>query len=448
MDFVETARRFIEIDSTPDNGTSEIARYAAELCRSAGLHVEIQSETHNGLDQGNVIARPIGFRPDRELLLQTHLDTSDPGAYALWTKTGANPFNASIYQDTIYGLGSASAKLDFLCKLKAATEVANSRPWRLPYVLVGTFGEELGMPGAIKLIRKKKISASMALVGEPTSLRLVGAGKGFAGVEIEIPFSQEEKDFRIRHDNGDGSTSQSRVFLGRAAHSSVPHMGESAIAKMLAYLAKLPEGLAVMEIEGGVSLNVVPAHAVLEIDMVGELSESIAYKISKISQSIKWVEEKFRSYSDPEFDPPEPSLNIGMIRTFEDFVKISGCCRLTPSVSDSIYEEWMAVLRRDCEAVGAVFRVTDYKQPFRINPREEISSICQQELTKLGRPAQALGQSVATEANVFSRFGISSVVIGPGQGVGNSHAPNEHVKIEDLYEAVRFYKAVMERVCL
>ncbi len=447
MDFIETCRKFIEIDSTPDNGTLQVAQYAAELCRGLGLDVELQNETHNGLDQANVIARPLKTRPAKEFLLQTHLDTCDPGNFAFWTKTGANPFNASIYLDTLYGLGAANAKLDFLCKLQAMTELKNAT-WRLPCVLVGTFGEELGMPGAIKLIRKKKISATMALVGEPTGLQLIHTGKGFVGVEIEIPFSEEEKDFRQQHDLGQGTTSQSRVFIGKAAHSSSPQMGESAILKLLEYLAKIPDGVAVMEVEGGINYNTVPAHAVLEIDMVGELRDSMASKISRIAQAIGEVETRFKDYPDPEFDPPEPSLNIGMIRTYEDFVKLSGCCRLPPTVSDEVYERWMEILRRACHDVGAVFRVTDYKQPFRTPEHEPLVKICQEQLASMGRPTQCGAQSVATEANVFSRFGISCVVVGPGQGVGNSHAPNERVKIDELHEAVRFYKGVLERVCL
>lgn len=447
MDFIEACRRFIETDSTPDNGTREIAYLAAELCRKAGLNVELQNESHNGVDQANIIARPVSFRPDNELLLQTHLDTPDPGAYGLWTKTGANPFNASIYLDTIYGLGSASAKLDFLCKLEAVKSLQGST-LRLPWVLVGTFGEELGMPGSIKLIRKKRISAKMALIGEPTEMKLVNAAKGFAGVEIDIPFTAEEKEFRERHDSGDGATSQSRVFMGKAAHSSVPQMGESAISKLFEYLEKLPQGLAVMEIEGGISYNTVPAHAVLEIDMVGELRESMASHLSRIASAIAEVQRRFQSHADSAFDPPEPSLNVGMIRTYSDYIRLSGCVRLPPSVSDEIYEEWMEILRKACLEIGADFRVTDYKQPFRTPASESLVQVCQQELNQLGRSPDCTAQSVTTEANVFSRFGIASVVIGPGRGVGNSHAPNEHVKIDELHEAVRFYKGVLQRVCL
>ena len=452
-DFIESCRKFIELDSTPANGTAEIADYAAELCREAGLFVELQSEMLNGVQQTNVIARPSSQRPAQEFLLQTHLDTSDPGAYGLWTKTGANPFNASIYTESapssevLYGLGAADTKLDFLCKLHAIAALKNST-WKLPPVLVGTFGEETGMNGAIKLIRKKMISATMALVGEPTNMAAVCAGKGFAAVEIEIPFSEEEKELRAEHDVSDASTTQSRLFVGKAAHSSAPQFGESAILKMIDYLAKLPDGLVLMEMEGGVNYNTVPSHAVLEIDMVANVKETIGSKITRIMKTVGDVERQFLNYPDRAFDPAIPTMNIGVVRTYEDFIKFSGCCRLPPTVSNDVYESWMELLRSACADVGGVFRITEYKQPFRNDLTSPLVEACQKELAKLGLPSTCGTQSVANEANVFSRFGIPCVVIGPGRGVGNSHAPNEHVRIEQLHQAVQFYRGVLERVSL
>ena len=354
------------------------------------------------------------------------------------------------------GLGAANTKLDFLCKLEAVKELLSSGvTLKTPPVLVGTFGEETGMHGAVKLIRKKKISAAMALVGEPTDLQLVCAGKGFAGVEIEVPFSDEEKSLRAEHDLSDGSSTQSRLFKGKAAHSSAPEAGENAILKMIEYLTKLPEGIVMMEMEGGVSFNTIPSHAMLEFDMVGAVRETIGVKIAKIVSAIRNVEHQFEAYPDPEFSPSIPTLNIGLVRTYEDFVKLSGCCRLPPSVSNEVYEKWMEGLREACDQVGAVFRVTDYKQPFRTPSDHPLVQICLEERAKLQSKSatdasqMALqAQSVANEANVFSRFGIPCVVVGPGQGVGNSHAPNEHVRIEQLHDATRFYRGVLERVCL
>jgi acetylornithine deacetylase/succinyl-diaminopimelate desuccinylase-like protein len=454
LDFIEACRKFIEFDTTPAGGTAEIARYAADLCRAAGLNVEIQEETVGGIEQANIIARPSAAAPESELLMQTHLDTSDAGAFALWTKTGANPYNASIYSEsvvgeTIYGLGAASAKLDFLCKLRAISNVLARNPiWRIPPVLVATFGEETGMQGAVKLIRKKKIAATMAVVGEPTSLQLVGAGKGFAAVEIEIPFSEGEKEYRAQHDLSDGSTTQSRIFTGKSANSSNPEVGESAILKMLEYLTRLPEGLIIMEMEGGQSFNTIPGQAVLEIDVVAGLRDTISTKIARILKTVSSVETKFRDYPDPAFEPPQPTLNIGSVRTYEESVLFAGCCRLPPSVSHEVYEKWMDDLRVVCKENGAVFRITDYKQPFRTPSDHRLVKECQAVLREQGLPDVYGTQSVTNEANVFNRFGIACVVIGPGQGVGNSHAPNEYVTISQLNAASAFYEGVLERICL
>ena len=451
MDLVDACRKFIAIDSSPHCGTLEIAKFAAELCRQAGLRVELEPETLNGVEQANLIARPGEAAPARELLLQTHLDTVDPGPYALWTKTGANPFSASIYQDVLYGLGTADVKLDFVCKVAAARELGK-RDWKMPFALAATYGEELGMAGAIKLIRKKRIAPAFAIVGEPTELRLMTAAKGMVGVEIEVPFSTEEIEHRARHDLGETTSTQSRMFRGRAAHSSAPHLGESAILKMLEYLAKLPAGIVIMEMEGGTSFNTIPAHAVLEIDVVAASAalgrESMGAKISRVLRAVGAVEREFSRYPAEGFEPSIATLNIGMIRTRADHVVMLGCGRLPPSVPEGEYEKWMASLRDACGEVGARFRVSEHKGPFRTSENSPLVESCRAELESMGLDSRCQSLSATNEANVFSRFGIPSVAIGPGQSVGNSHAPNEHVRIEQLRDAVRFYKGVIERMCL
>ena len=447
MDFIEICRQFISIDSSPSIGNFEAAQFASQIAKSWGLDVEIQEETHNGSAQANIIVRANSDRPANEFMLQTHLDTVDPGNFALWTKTGANPFSASIYQEAIYGLGSAEVKLDFLCKLRALAQLKEEK-FKLPPVVVGTYGEELGMPGAVKLLRKKKVNATLALVGEPTEMRLLYAGKGFAVVDIEIPFSREELDFRREHDTNERSSSQSKIFLGKSAHSSSPQHGESAILKMLQYLSKLPDGIAVMELDGGVNFNTVPAQGVLEFDMAGGLKDTIATKITHLSRAIEELEKDFLNYPDSAFTPEYPTLNIGMVRTHDDHIKFSGCCRIPPSVNQQIYEGWMDKLRTACAATGSVFRVTEYKQPFRSSLETPFAKACQAQLSELNLPTECGTQSVTNEANVFSRLGIECLVIGPGLGVGNSHSPEEHVKLSQLEAATEFYVGIMRRVGL
>jgi acetylornithine deacetylase/succinyl-diaminopimelate desuccinylase-like protein len=447
LSFLDDCRRLVALDSTPSHGNLSAAEFVGKLCEDAGLHVGYQRESLEGVDQCNVIARPQKEMPPKEILLQTHLDTVHAGHFSQWTKTQSNPFNASIYDDLIYGLGTADVKLDFLCKIEAAKEFIG-RPMKTPFVLVATFGAQNGMNGAIKLMRRKKLSATCALVGEPTQMRLVNAGTGLALVEISIPFSEEERLYRRNHDLNESTSSQSRMFGGRAAHSSDPMGGENAIMKMMEYLAHLPDGIAVMDMHGGVDYNTVPSSAVLEIDSVAGFPDPILPKISQIYASLMALEKDLREFREDGFQPPHPTMNLGTIRTVETEVRISGSCRLPPTVTDAIYERWMSKLGDAVQAVGATFRVRDYRGGFTTAEASPFARGAQEILRKMGLDDNLKKLPVTSEANVFSRLGVECLVWGPGQSVGNSHAPNENIKVSDLKVATAFYKHVIERFCL
>jgi succinyl-diaminopimelate desuccinylase len=449
LEFIEACRQFIALDSTPSHGNKELARWAAAFCRQKGLQVEEQEEVVGNLEQINIIARPKSDeRPGNEFLFQTHLDTADPGPYSLWTETGANPFDAHIIDGKIYGLGAADVKLDFLCKLEAFSHFANRTEWRLPPVLVGTFGEETGMAGALKLIRKNKITASMALISEPSDLHLITAAKGFASVEIRIPFSEQEMTYRQEHNLRESTSTQSKLFRGNAAHSSTPHLGESAIVKLLEYMTMLPDSVNIMEIDGGINFNTVPSHAFLEIDMDSQFENPIGKRLANIYRALKTLELDFLDYKDNDFYPSTPTLNIGLIRTNEDDVQILGTCRLPPVITHEIYEGWMDRLRHACEVNGAVFRVNDYKKPFRTEATSILAKGCLDELRSLGLSDKPITQASTNEASIFSRTGVECVCFGPGKREGNVHTPQENVAIADLEMAVKFYKKIIERFCI
>ncbi len=440
MNLIETSRHLVGLDSTPSRGTREVGEFAANLCREAGFQVEVDLENLNGLEQMNVIARPKGSTPaGGEIMLQTHLDTVEAGNFGAWTKTQSNPFSASIYNDVLYGLGVADAKLDFLCKLEALKEVG-SQNWRHPPALVTTYGAKVGMAGAIKLMRRKRVKAVAALVGEPTGMVLGHAGQGLAVLEVSIPFSDEEARYREHHDETESSSSQSKIFVGKAAHSSEPGLGENAIVKMLEYLAQLPSGIAIMDLDGGNSDNRVPESAVLEIDVVSSFRDPIVPKLAQITKVFRHMEQIIKNEM--------ASLNIGTIRTFPDQIRVTGSCRLPPTVTNDVYESWISTIRSECAQVGATFSVRDYKAAFNTDTGAKVVQAGSRALKATGMECVLAPVKTSTEANVFSRFGVECLVIGPGQGVGNSHAPNENVKIEELHRAIQFYRHVIKELCL
>jgi acetylornithine deacetylase/succinyl-diaminopimelate desuccinylase-like protein len=254
--------------------------------------------------------------------------------------------------------------------------------------------------------------------------------------------------YRRDHDLLESASSQSRVFSGKAAHSSDPKGGENAIMKMLEYLAHLPEGIAIMDLDGGINYNSVPASAVLEIDTVAGFHDPILPKISRLYTSLKELESDLSQFTEQGFDPHHPTVNMGMIRTSDNDVRITGSVRLPPSVTDAVYEGWMKKLESAVKSVGATFRVKDYRKGFNTSPESEFVKGAQGVLTAMGLDAALAKATMASEASVFSRHGIECLMWGPGQSVGNSHAPNESVKIGDLRTAIEVYKKLIERFCL
>src|SRR6185437_16827952 len=96
------------------------------------------------------------------------------------------------------------------------------------------------------------------------------------------------------------------------------------------------------------------------------------------------LELEFSLYPEEGFSPPGPTLNIGMIRTFEDHVMMSGNFRWPPCVSNEVYEGWMGRLREICSRVGAAFHIREYKEPFSADLKGSLVQGCRAELKGLG----------------------------------------------------------------
>lgn len=446
MDFISACKELIAIDTSPSNGTGEITRFIKKISEDLGFKVRVEEEIQRGIEEANIVCYPGEEVTKVHLMMQTHLDTVDPGSFALWDKTGKNPFHATIHDNKIYGLGSADTKLDFLCKLYAAKRFIGSKASR-PVAIVGTFGEEYNMQGAIRLVRHKVVEPDYALVSEPTEFHLAYSGKGMANIEITIPFSKEEMDAKVKHDTGESQSTQCKIFRGKAAHSSQPHRGENAIEKIFKYLEQLPDQLLLLEIDGGTNYNTIPIQSVLEFDLMTTEGITVNQKMVKIFKKIQSLKKEFNTQLDNDFDPPMTTINIGMVRTYGDHAKIMGCVRWPPIVQEETYTQWMEDLRLFCESLGSVFRVRDYKKPFSINPNSNFAKVCLESIRREHSSAQLTTQPVTNEANVFNKFGIESLVFGPGVREGNSQTPSESISIESLQKAISIYENIIKETC-
>lgn len=449
MSFINACRELISIDTTPAQGSLKAVQWLEDFCQKKGLYVETQLEVISGREEANIIVRPSAHpRQGADFLLQAHLDTVEPGPFHAWSKTNYDPFNATIENGRIYGLGTAEVKLDLLCKIEALAHYRGHAEFKMDPVVVGTFGEETGMQGALRLIRKNKVSPKMALIAEPSDLNVIVAGKGLAHVEVRIPFSDEEMKHRDTHDLKESTSTQSKIFKGKSTHSSSPQWGESAIQKLFEHLEQLPSSLTIMEIDGGTNFNSIPSSAFLELDFIQNRSTTISERLLKLHRCLKDIDFQISQIEDSRFEPKVSTLDVGVIRTFKDHIYLAGTFRMLPSVTQDKYEKWMLMIQKVCEDIQAQFRIVDYKKSFSTAENSILVKAALDTLKGLERASGVMTQSSTNEASLFSRIGIDCICLGPGKREDNIHTPHENVEVRDLELAQQFYTRMIERICL
>lgn len=228
MDVFALTRELIDIDSTTGR-EKDVALFLRDYLAERGFQVTLQEVEP---DRFNVLAR-LG---QPRAILSTHLDT-------------VPPFIASSEDDDyLYGRGACDAKGIAAAQIKAAERLSDRGVDEIGLLFV--VDEERTSLGA-KAANELTWESDFLIDGEPTENKLVLATKGSMRVKI--------------------------TTHGRAAHSAYPHMGESAIEKLLDVLddlrrIPLPRHDLLGEstynigiIAGGVAANVIPDQARAEV---------------------------------------------------------------------------------------------------------------------------------------------------------------------------------------
>jgi acetylornithine deacetylase len=229
VELVALARSLIDIDSTTGR-EGEACRWISRWLSDRGYDVVEQPVAD---DRFNVIAT-LG-RPD--VVLSTHIDTVPPF------------FPSREEEGLLYGRGACDAKGILAAQIAALERLRAEGERRVGLLVV--VGEERGSQGA-HAANTRTPGSRFLINGEPTDNRLGAATRGVYRVRLRA--------------------------TGRAAHSSHPELGESAIEKLLDALIDL-RGLALPEhpemgrtfytiglMSGGIAPNVVPPSAEAEIN--------------------------------------------------------------------------------------------------------------------------------------------------------------------------------------
>ena len=176
MNVQETLAELVAIDSVSSRSNREIVDYLAQRCEAMGLSVSRFPYTDvSGVEKINLIALAgtefTEGPPKVELALVGHTDTVpyDPN----WD----DALRLTEREGKLYGRGSCDTKA-FIAATLAAVEAVDLKHLAQPLALIFTADEEIGLLGAKRLAEAQLLRTRYAIVGEPTSLRPMRAGKG------------------------------------------------------------------------------------------------------------------------------------------------------------------------------------------------------------------------------------------------------------------------------
>ncbi|MDM0035925.1 acetylornithine deacetylase [Variovorax sp. J22P271] len=239
MDTVEILRTLVAFDTTSHRSNLDLVRWMAAYLDGHGVASRLIPSDDGA--KANLLAT-IGPNVAGGVVLSGHTDVV-PVAGQDWD---GDPFALVERDGRLHGRGSADMK-GFIAACLAAVPRWRGLALRRPIHLAFSYDEEVGCAGVPRLIAGLQAhvpSPALAIIGEPTGMRIGLAHRGFYGHRT--------------------------VFRGRPAHSSDPALGTSAIepaALLVAELARFGRALSVRgnrttfnigRIRGGSAINIVP----------------------------------------------------------------------------------------------------------------------------------------------------------------------------------------------
>lgn len=341
---VALLRDLVAIDSVNPSlvpgarGERAIADAIAAHMRGLGLDVELQEAAPG---RPNVIGVLDGRAPGPTLMFCGHTDTVGVAGMDA-------PFDPVERDGRLYGRGAQDMKSGLAAMIDAARLAAAGGFPRGRLIVAAVVDEEFASLGADALVRGWR--ADMAVVTEPTELRIGVGHKGFAWLEV--------------------------TTFGRAAHGSRPRDGRDAILRMGRVLQRLDT----LDRE----LQARPPHPLLGTASLHASLISGGQELSSYPASCRLLMER-RTLAD-EADGQADREVAGIL----------------------------ADLRAEDPEFAAEARTTLARPAYLVPEGHPLPGALKKVLASLGCGAEEAGLSFWTDAAVLGAAGIPTVLFGPG----------------------------------
>ena len=362
------------------DGNLELIAFAADLLSTCGASVSLFRDESG--TKANLFAT-IGPAGDGGIVLSGHTDVV-PADDNEWT---SDPFVMREVDGRLYGRGSCDMKGFVAAALAMAPRFA-AVELRRPVHFAFTYDEEVGCLGGRQLVgdlARAGVRPSVAIVGEPTMMRIIEGHKGCYEYTTE--------------------------FHGLNGHGSDPDAGVNAVEYAVRYVnrmlaladelkRKAPKGnryqppwttLQVGRIDGGTARNVIAHHCRVEWEM----------RPVRVSDA-EHVKRTLESYCDEVLLPAMRAVS--------------------PDA------------RIETQVIGEVAGLEPASES---EAREIVSALTGQD--------QCDVVAFGTEAGLFQACGMSAVVCGPGS-IEQAHKADEFVAIEQLQACLDMLSGLADRL--
>ncbi|OYX23589.1 MAG: acetylornithine deacetylase, partial [Rhodobacterales bacterium 32-66-7] len=267
----EILARLIAFDTVSANPNMALMAWVRDLLEGAGIAVTLLPDASGGKANLYATTGPAG---GGGVMLSGHTDVV-PVTGQVWTMP---PFQLTEAGGRMYGRGAADMKGFVACAI-AAMLTASRRPLRVPLHLALSYDEEIGCMGVgslIDMLAAAPVKPRFCIVGEPTGMQVATGHKGKVALRA--------------------------TCTGREGHSALAPMALNALhlagdfmAAVRALQAEvaatgLRDGdydvpyttLHVGKLSGGVQVNIVPNHAVLDFEIRSLAGEDVPALITRL----------------------------------------------------------------------------------------------------------------------------------------------------------------------
>ena len=356
----------IGFETISSDSNQAMIAYLAERLEDHGTDIIID-ESPCG-NKANLFAT-LGDINTPGIMLSGHTDVV-PVADQDWSR---DPFTMTEQDGLIYGRGSCDMK-GFIAACMGQLDRLAAASAHQPIHFAFTYDEETGCMGAAHLaetLKKHNIAPRLAIIGEPTEMRVIEGHKG--------------------------CFEYSTFIQGLAGHGSAPELGVNAAEYAVRFVSRLLEWREKLKLNPPEDSPYVPPHTTINI---GRIESGIAHNVIAQKAQIDW-----------ELRPVQASDADQVKADLEDFCKNELLPMMQKTYPDS--KIWSEII---AEVAG-----------FDIMPDNEARKLVQ-ELTGSNSSDVV---AFCTEAGVFQSLGTDCVICGPGS-IEQAHKADEFVSVDQM----------------